>query len=272
MSTFNPLVTVVIPCFNEEPNIVRASLGSVRNQSFRDFECIVVDESTEPELAENCRLICDEDHRFTYIHPNKRLGLSGSLNLGISLAKGELVARFDSDDICLPTRLANQILFMQANPTVGVVGGAMEIIDDSGTTTAVRHYPLDHISISRKLQYTNAFAHPTVMFRKSIVERFGAYSPEFKFAEDLELWLRLLNRGVRFANMQEVLVQYRQGETNRQMKNWRYNLKARILHISKDLFFLRLLGIVAISIWSITPDFMQKKIYQLAILKKQIRV
>src|SRR5947209_8445890 len=112
MSNNNPTVTVVVPSFNEEPHIVRASLESVRAQSFTDFECIVVDESTRPELAAACREICSEDSRFIYVHPTERLGLPKSLNLAISKARGQLIARFDSDDVCMPERLGLQVAFL----------------------------------------------------------------------------------------------------------------------------------------------------------------
>ena len=91
MSAFTPLVTVVVPSFNEDPHIVRASLESIRAQTFADFECIVVDESSRPELAEACRAVCAEDPRFIYVHPTERLGLPKSLNLAISKARGQLI-------------------------------------------------------------------------------------------------------------------------------------------------------------------------------------
>jgi glycosyltransferase involved in cell wall biosynthesis len=69
MNTSCPLVSVVVPSFNEEPLIVRASLKSIRTQTFTDFECIVVDESTNPLLAEACRSECEEDQRFVYVRP-----------------------------------------------------------------------------------------------------------------------------------------------------------------------------------------------------------
>lgn len=106
-----PLISVIIPTFNENVKFLRASLESVRTQTLTDFECIVIDESTNSEAASVCRRFCSENSRFQYIRPNKRIGLAGSLNLAISQARGKLIARFDSDDVCMPNRLELQAAF-----------------------------------------------------------------------------------------------------------------------------------------------------------------
>src|SRR5947207_12286309 len=188
-----PRVTLIVPSFNEDPAVVGASLASVRAQTMGDFECIVIDESTDPRLADACRACCEADSRFVYVHPEQRLGLSRSLNLGLSQARGELVARFDSDDLCAPDRLAQQVAFLDANPQVGVVGGALEIMDESEATLAYRRYPATHRDIARGMQMTTTLAHPTVMFRRRLFELHGGYNPEFRFSEHPDMWLRWLN-------------------------------------------------------------------------------
>ena len=84
-----PRVSVIVPAFNESVTVLEESLASLMDQTFDDFECIVVDESTHPDLAQACESICARDARFRYVHPSQRLGLPGSLNLGISIARGE---------------------------------------------------------------------------------------------------------------------------------------------------------------------------------------
>ena len=260
-----PSVSILIPLFNGDPSVVCASLKSICNQTYPDFECIVIDESTSIELAQEYRRICAEDKRFIYVHPDTRLGLADSLNLAISMARGELLARFDSDDQCLPERLENQVSFMNKNPEIGMVGSAIEIIDASGKRLAVRTYPEIHEEIVRKLQYTNSFAHPTVMYRAQVVKSHGAYNSNFRFAEDLELWLRWFGQGVQFANLPNVLVRYRQNQTSRGIDNWQYNIKARVINFDRKLFFLRIAGIAIVLIWSIIPSSLQESIYRLVI-------
>ena len=268
MSASTPLVTVVIPSFNEDPYIVRASLESIRAQTFTDFECIVIDESSRPELAEACRVVCSEDPRFVYIHPAERLGLSKSLNLAISYARGQLIARFDSDDICLPERLEMQVAFLRLHPEVSAVGGAMNIISSDGEFIAHRSYPKSSNEISAAMQLTNAIAHPTVMFRKEAIDRFGGYNPDYRYCEDLDLWLRWMNAGLLFRNLPQVLVQYRQDNTRRDQLNWRYNLRVRLSNFSYRHLIRRIVGITCIAAWVAVPGKLQVLIYRLILLSR----
>lgn len=267
MSDSIPLVTVVIPSFNEAPHIVRASLESIRSQTFTNFECIVVDESTQPELAEACSLVCAEDPRFIYIHPIERLGLAKCLNLAIRKARGLLVARFDSDDICIPERLALQVAFMQTHPEISVAGGALDIVNNEGKFLAHRGYPMTSAAISRAMQLTSAIAHPTVMFRKEVFDRLGGYNPDFRFAEDLDLWLRWMNGGIQFANLPQALVQYRQDNTHRDERHWRFNLRARISNFSGQHLIRRTIGIACIAIWIVMPKAAQEHIFKFLLLR-----
>jgi glycosyltransferase involved in cell wall biosynthesis len=264
-----PLVTVVVPSFNEEPHVVRTSLESIRNQTFTDFECIVVDESTRPELADACRAICDEDPRFKYIFPTKKLGLSGSLNLAISNARGQLIARFDSDDISLPERLELQVDFLRTHPEVSVVGGAMDIINTEGKHIGRRSYPQLSKEIASAMQITNAIAHPTVMFRKVAIDLHGSYNPSYRFCEDLELWLRWINAGLLFRNLPQVIVLYRQDRTQRDHLNWRFNLRARLSNFNSSYITLRIIGIFCIVTWVAVPGKLQELIYKALLLRRR---
>jgi GT2 family glycosyltransferase len=260
--TLPPQVSLVIPAFNEDPAILAQSLGSVAAQTFGDFECIVIDESTKPASADACRALCARDRRFRYVHPEQRLGLAASLNLGISMARAPLIARFDSDDVCLPERLALQVDFLHHHPEVDVLGGGLEIMDEQGRTLAFRAYPAEDASIQRRFDTTSAVAHPTVMMRKAVLDRFGVYDPSFRFAEDLDLWLRLSNHGVRFANLQQVLVRYRQADTSRNRGHWDFNLQARTRNFSWHGRLRRALGIAAIAMWSRIPRALQQRVFR----------
>ncbi|MBC7645245.1 MAG: glycosyltransferase [Thermoleophilia bacterium] len=266
-----PLVSVVVPSFNESPDIVRASLQSLREQTFTDFECIVIDESTRPELAAACQAACAIDSRFIYVHPTKRLGLSRSLNLGLDRARGELIARFDSDDLCLPDRLNLQVAYLRAHPAVSVVGGSLEIMDEDGRTEAFRHYPLEPKAVARGMHLTTTVAHPTIMFRRALVATHGSYNPAFRFSEDLDLWLRWMNAGVVFANIPQVVVRYRQKNTRRDTKHWRFNLRARVRNFAPQHLLRRLIGIGCIAVWTVLPMAIQEHAFRIMILRRQRR-
>ena len=264
----SPRVSFIVPAFNEQPAVLRESIESVRVQTFADFECIVVDESTDAELAQACRELCAADPRFIYVHPERRLGLAGSLNLALERARGELIARFDSDDVCMPERLALQVAFMDRHPGVAVLGGGIEVIDDDGRTLAFRHYPRTHPAIERGMQLTSTVAHPTVMFRREAAITHGAYDASFRFSEDLDVWLRWQNAGLKFANLPEVLVKYRQKSTSRRALHWRFNLRARVKNFGSRYAARRTLGIVAIGTWILLPTRVQEIAFRALLLRR----
>jgi glycosyltransferase involved in cell wall biosynthesis len=259
----SPKVSCIVPCFNEDPIILEESLNSLARQTFKNFECIVVDESTQIDTVDRCKKICESDARFIYLHPSSRVGLAASLNLGIKLAKSDLIARFDSDDICHPERLALQVEYLENHPEVDVVGSSLEIIDGAGQIMGHRDYPSNHSDIVKKFIYSNSMAHPTVMFRKSIESiSGGVYDPSFRFAEDLELWLRLIRFDIKFANLPYFLVKYRQEYTNRAKENWKFNVKARIKNFSRPHSLEKIVGIIGILAWMNLPRPLQKFIFR----------
>jgi len=263
-----PLVSCIVPCFNETHRILNESLTSLRDQSFVNFECIVVDESTDQNISNACKIFCESDERFIYIHPTKKIGLAASLNLGIKMAKGHFIARFDSDDICAPDRLALQVDFLNQNPEISVVGSALDIVDLSGNYIGRRSYPLTHDGIENKFIFSNSVAHPAVMFRSSILSKLEyAYDTKFRYAEDLDFWLRLLNCNVKFANLSKPLVKYRQQQLSRANKHWLYNLKARIKNLSSPRRFEKLIAIFGIFLWMLLPKIIQQSLFKLIQLR-----
>lgn len=264
-----PRVSIIIPSFNESPKILQESLDSIVAQTEANFECIVIDESTKPEAAAACRALCERDERFRYIHPESRIGLAASLNLGLSMARAPLIARFDADDVCLPKRLEHQIAFLDANQNIDVLGGSLEIFTAETGVIAIREYPAEPDIIECAFQTTTPIAHPTVMMRKSVLEIFGGYDPSFRFAEDLDLWLRLLNHGVQFSNLQEVLVRYRQQSTARNPLHWKFNLRARTRNFSNRYLLRRVIGMLIIFTWRVIPQPIQEQVFHRVLLRKR---
>lgn len=267
-SSTAPLVSVIVPAFNEPPARLRLALESLANQSFGEFECLLIDESTAPDSVTAADEFCRMDGRFVRIVPETRLGLAGSLNLGLSRARGAYIARFDSDDLCCPDRLGLQLDFLEANPAIGILGGGIEIISEDGRHLAERAYPVSHEEIAKALQFTTPLAHPTVMMRRSELGRAGGYDPNFRYAEDLDLWLRLLSQGTRFANLPDRLVRYRQTVTTRSRDHWKFNLAARTKNFSRDQLLRRAAGIAAIAVWAHLPTALQKRVFNALLLTK----
>jgi glycosyltransferase involved in cell wall biosynthesis len=262
-----PDVSLIVPTFNERPHILEQSLNSLRHQSHSNFECLLVDESTNDRSRDFAAAFCAKDRRFRHLVPTERLGLAASLNLGISLARAELIARFDADDICIANRLALQLNAMRANPDIGVFGGALELINDENQVLGYRSFPSDHESIMKKMMFVTAFSHPTTMMRASLVKAVGGYDDTFTHAEDLDLWLRLANHGTRFGNLSETLVRYRQNSVRRSALHWRFNYRARVKNFSSSYLVRRSLGLAAVGVWGSIPPFAQELIFRRLMLR-----
>jgi glycosyltransferase involved in cell wall biosynthesis len=256
-----PAVSILVPVFNERPSVLRDSLESIVEQTFSNFECLVIDESTESQSSEICAEVCDRDSRFKHIRPSSRLGLAGSLNLGIQSALGGLIARADSDDICARNRLELQVSFLNANKEVDIVGCCLEIVDTLGRTIAFRDYPLRHSQIAKRFQFTTPVAHPALLMRRSVFERHGSYDSSFKYAEDLDMFLRFLNGGVVFANIPQRLLAYRQDDPRRSIEHWKMAIRARLTNFSQNFLFYRIIGLFLIFGWLLIPNFIKKNLF-----------
>jgi glycosyltransferase involved in cell wall biosynthesis len=267
MKKTKPIISILIPVYNEDPKILILSLKSIISQTFIDFECIVVDDSSDQNTINACKAICNSDNRFSYIKPPYRLGLAASLNLALKKASGDFLARFDSDDICMPDRLFVQFNFLNDHPDIDILGCAIRIIDQNSRLVAKKTYPEMHKSIERKFIFTNAIAHPAVMARRSVFLNAGGYDENYKYAEDLDLWLRLLCKGFKFHNLTNELISYRQSRTNRTKEHWRYNIRARYSNLSSKFFILKFIAIISIYLWSLFPKVLQELIYKLLMLR-----
>ena len=249
-----PLLAIIVPVFNEDPDLLRQSLGSIVDQSFSDFECLIVDESSDARSSEYCLGVCAQDQRFKYVRPKVRLGLVGSLNAGVASSTAPLIARFDADDVCVRNRFELQVKFMQDNPEIGVLGGGLQLTGEGFSVDSIRRYPLEHSDIEKAFNFTTPIAHPSVIVRRTCLERVGGYSEKYRYAEDLDLWLRMLRVGVKFANLPNVLVKYRVRGLARRKMHWIYNLRARLSNFCLKNFWRRSLGILIIAVVLVVPD------------------
>ena len=152
---------------------------------------------------------------MTILRLPKRVGLAGALNTGLEACRFELVARMDSDDICLPQRLALQHAEMEAYPEVDVLAAWHEEFDDrTGRPLGVKTVPANHEAIATALRWRNVISNPTVVYRRSVIRQVGGYRP-IGLLEDYDLYMRLLAAGRRIRAIQRVLVRVRSGSEQR---------------------------------------------------------
>lgn len=197
----HPKISVLLPVYNCELYI-KETIDSVLNQTFADFELIVIDDCSTDQTVSVIKEFSDT--RIRLIEKQVNSGLINSLNLGISIAKGEYIARMDGDDICLPERFAKQVAFLDKNPNIILCGTAYQTF---GAIEKVIRHPLSHKKIAAQLCVHSVFGHPTVMGKKAIFEQHN-YNDDFKNVEDYELWSRLIFEG-EVANLDEILLFYR---------------------------------------------------------------
>ena len=200
-----PLVSVIMPVFNGEAYL-RPAVESVLGQTIDDFEFLIVDDGcTDRSVA---IIESFDDIRIRLLHNETNQGLVASLNRAFGEAKGRYLARMDADDFSLPERLEKQVAFLRDNSQIGACGTLVRTIGDGRVATS--EYPLTSAEIRCRLLFDSALAHPTVMFRRELLEDLNmVYDPDFSHAEDFELWSRL-SRVTELANIGEVLLLYRQ--------------------------------------------------------------
>jgi glycosyltransferase involved in cell wall biosynthesis len=201
-----PRVSVVMSVHNGEKYLEEA-IESILHQTFSDFEFIIIDDgsndSTPGLLARQAAL----DPRILIHRFDNNRGISTALNFGIRLARGEYIARMDSDDISVPNRLYEQVTFMDSHPDITICGTWVKLIGD--IKGEVWKYPVEHEMIHASMLFSNTLVHPTVMMRSvSIKQHALLYDERIRYAQDYELWSRAVTR-VQLANLNQVLVHYR---------------------------------------------------------------
>ena len=186
-----PKVSFVISVHNGEAYLEEC-IDSVLNQTFKDFECIVLNNGSTDRTPEILRQYTDP--RLRIIH-QENLGVSPSLNKGVHLSDSDLIARLDADDLAFTQRLEKQAEFMIQNPQVVLCGSRFrELIGGKSFSQKVAFIETDE-AIKKSLSLFNPFGHSTIVLRKKTFIKSGGYSDKLKYGLDYELWLRMLAHG-----------------------------------------------------------------------------
>ena len=204
-----PSISVAMSVYNGE-RFLAAAIESVLDQSFGDFEFLILDDGSRDATRAVALHYAARDPRIRVIARENR-GLVASLNELVVAARAPLIARMDADDICLPIRFERQFAYMTAYPATGVLGCWTEDIDENDAPyplIAIDH-PVDHRGFLFAIEAgLPLICHPAVMFRRDLVRSVGGYHPAFSHSEDLDLWLRLASI-TQIANLPERLLRYR---------------------------------------------------------------
>lgn len=206
-------VSILMPVFDTPAAYLAECWESIEAQTFRQWELVLVDDGSRSAktIAEIDRIASDS--RVVLIRLSKNHGVASALNAGLGRCRAGLVARMDSDDTMMPTRLERQFAYLQAHPDVTILGTQMQWIEwETDEPFPPTDHPKQVTDEYIKYQYTTSgiwfLNHPTVMLRRQEVVKLGGY-PNYRVAQDLGLWLKVARAGLKIHNLPTVELCYR---------------------------------------------------------------
>ena len=203
------MISVIMSTYKEDERLLRESIESILNQTYKDFEYIIIldypDNDVHKRVIEEYAI---KDDRIHFYINEKNMGLTDSLNRGLSLCHGEYIARMDADDISLPDRLERQMEYLEKNH-YDLIGGITEMINENGTLLySIKSVPTDPKKINKALRYSQCIAHPTWLGRKEVFEKNAGYR-HMPLCEDYDFTLRAVLNGFVISNLNEAVLKYR---------------------------------------------------------------
>lgn len=201
-----PRVSVLLPVYNGQ-RFLAESINSVLIQSFKNFELIIIDDGSTDKSLQIIKRFAAADQRIVFkSRPN--VGLSATLNEAIKMTKATYIARQDADDVSDPKRLEKQLLYMDANPDVYLLGTNYHVINEAGGVLKTTDVLTQLADLKLAEIFSNQFGHGSVMIRKSVLKNSGGFNLRYKIAQDYDLWLRISRQG-QIANLKEPLYRWR---------------------------------------------------------------
>ncbi len=198
---------------NEKPEFLDEAIASIwTQQTLKPQQIVLVEDGM---LTDGLQEVIGKwaqqlGDRLTLCKNEQNLGLTKSLNLGLTKVTSDLVARMDSDDIAMPRRFELQEAYLEAHPEVSVVGGSMQEFNSRNPAVNIRHYPLTHSEVMRSIYKASPLAHPTVMMRMSMFRNGRLrYDERFRTSQDIALWFDAICAGYKIANLPDVTFRFR---------------------------------------------------------------
>lgn len=198
-----PKISVIMPVYNGE-RYLKEAIESILNQTFSDFEFIIINDCSSDKTEEIIKSYTDE--RIVYVKNEKNMGVAATLNKGLAKAKGEYIARMDADDISLRERFKTQVDFMDKNADIGLCGSWVEFF---GEKSGIVRLTTDKKQAKTDLIFSSCIAHPSVMMRKAVIEKHNLkYKTEYEQMEDYALWYNFA-KCTSVVSLPVVLLKYR---------------------------------------------------------------
>jgi glycosyltransferase involved in cell wall biosynthesis len=221
-----PSVSLLMPV-RDARDTVAAAVSSVLAQTFPDWELVLVDDGSQDGTTELLRQFAAQDARIVVIVQEPK-GIAEALNRGLEVCRGECIARMDADDVMDARRLEIQKAFLAANDDCGLVSCRVRFGGSEagyGAHVDWVNALMNHEEMSLRRFVEAPVAHPSVMFRRELIETHGGYR-DGPFPEDYELWLRWLAAGVRFGKVDEELLTWNDPPQRLSRTDARYSVEA----------------------------------------------
>lgn len=204
-----PNVSVVMSFYNESVNYIEQAIQSILTQTYKNFEFIIICDNPNNLPVINYVKALD-DNRIIFLENETNKGLVYSLNIGIKYSRGEYIIRMDSDDISYKERIEKQLNYLESNKNIDLLGTEVDIIDENNNilNTKIINRSKKPKNLKKISKYGNIFIHPSLIIRKTALEEIGFYR-DVKYAEDYDLILRMINKNMGLAIMNEKLLKYR---------------------------------------------------------------
>jgi glycosyltransferase involved in cell wall biosynthesis len=227
-----PRISVITPAYNAEKTITE-TVTSILSQTWKNFEYIIIDDASTDDTWKILQDLKRNDDRIRIEQNTKNLGIAGTRNRGLELAKGEFIAWQDADDISYPDRLEKELQMMESDSDIGIVGGWLEFFDNSGTHS-IRTYAEHDKPLRKTIFRYSPVAQPAALIRSKLFKKVGAYDLRYPPAEDLDMSFRLGSIST-FANVQEPVIRYRIADTSATF--------TKLFTLEKNTFLIRLKNI-----------------------------
>lgn len=221
--------SIILPVHNADITI-KECLDSIRQQSLPDYELLVIDDGSSDQSSTIVKDYQQSDHRVRLLQAG-RVGLVGALNLGIEHSTGDYIARMDADDRMHSLRIEKQQRFLDDHPGIGLISCKTRLFPEAEIKRGYQEYILwqDQClsceDVVKHIFVESPFAHPSVMLRRSALEKAGGYR-QGNFPEDYELWLRMHTKGIKMAKLDETLLDWRESPNRTSRVDPRYSKQA----------------------------------------------
>lgn len=202
-------ISVIMATYKENIELLKEAIESILNQTYRYFEFIIILDN--PENIEHIELLKEyerKDSRIRFFINDKNMGLTNTLNRGLSLANGKYICRMDADDIAMPNRIAIQLDYLKRND-YDLIGGLSQMIDENNNVIySIKKVPTNTEKIKKCIKYNQVISHPTWFGKKEVFDTLNGYR-NMPLCEDYDFTLRALLKGYKISNVNEVVLKYR---------------------------------------------------------------